>query len=608
MPAPREIPLRMVPRSVSDVLDGDNAPPGAMFSLSNLIFDPSTPGAFQCRPANFKLTDFSGFTSPGIVSVSYQMNGVIYGMIASGSPAGKDRPFAYNIATSTFLTINGITSANTPTTPSSTGQWTPPTMEVVGTKIIVTHPGFNYAGGYAFGYLDISGFSATPTGTTDGTTAVITGVSSTAGVSPGYTISGTGIPAGATVINVTSNTITISANTTSAHTNETLTITGGSQTTPLWCAGNTTGALQLNAIPQAVFNFNNRAYFAIKQYVIFTDTLSLNISNAGTVQVLTIDDTSPVQCFSGLPFFTTSGGTIQALIVFKQYSIWQITGDASTSNLTVNQLAGTVGTDAPRSVVATPDGVLFKAVDGIRNINLSGEVSEPNPDLAIPFIYALYPSRCCASFNADTYRICVQNNAPGVVGTPYQDYHYNIKLNAWTGPHTFRYDSIVPYMNDFVEFNNSVPATMWQAFSVQDHNGQGNTFVENGTQLDWSFQTQPMTDNNNMYTNGAVRSTIDLALPENGGVFTFQAIDANGGVIAQGSYASNFVEAIWDNFDWGDGTEWGVQQLGLQPYTVPWTRPLVFNELIFQVSGQSSLGFKIGALYIGYEKLGYLKQ
>ena len=57
------------------------------------------------------------------------------------------------------------------------------------------------------------------TGTTDGTTASITGFSSTAGISPGMTISGAGIPAYSTVITVDSGTaITISQNTTAAGT------------------------------------------------------------------------------------------------------------------------------------------------------------------------------------------------------------------------------------------------------------------------------------------------------------------------------------------------------------------------------------------------------
>jgi hypothetical protein len=61
--------------------------------------------------------------------------------------------------------------------------------------------------------------ATTITGTTDGTTAVITGLSSTAGIAPGMTISGAGIPLYSTVISIDSGTsITISQATIAAGT------------------------------------------------------------------------------------------------------------------------------------------------------------------------------------------------------------------------------------------------------------------------------------------------------------------------------------------------------------------------------------------------------
>jgi hypothetical protein len=84
--------------------------------------------------------------------------------------------------------------------------------------------------GYGFDILVqflISGYTGsftinngtTLTGTTDGTTATITGFSSTAGIAPGMNISGAGIQAYSTVISINSGTsITISQNTTAAGT------------------------------------------------------------------------------------------------------------------------------------------------------------------------------------------------------------------------------------------------------------------------------------------------------------------------------------------------------------------------------------------------------
>lgn len=676
MPAPRENPLRFIPRSVADTVDGDNSTPGAMLSLTNLIFDPSTPGVLQCRPANLELTTFNtGFTTPGIVSAAFQLNGIIYGMIASGSPAGKDRPFAYDIATSTFEAITGVSSANCPTTPASTGAWTPPTMDALGSKIIVTHPGFNFSGGYAFGYFDISGFSVSITGDVVSGSPTVHGSYSIAGIGPGYTITGTGIPAATTILNmvnvnfsilgdthsnttvdnilntgklyvgqqiaglgipaattiasITSSTaitisnaatatasqvtlsisgqeITMSANATGSHDAESIAIAGGTLTSPLWAAGNTTGSTQLVGIPQAVLQFGNRAYFAQSNNLVFTDTLSLNISNANGVQVLTVGDTTLITALAGLPEYTSSTGVLQALVPFKEYSIWQVTGDISLSTLALNNLSKSVGTAAGRSVASTPNGITFMASDGIRNVNLVGEVSEINADLALPFIYAEVPSRVAACFNADIYRICSQNT--NVLNAPYQDYHYNFKYNAFTGPHSFRYDLAVPYSNDMIIFNNALPATMWQAFSVQGHNAQGNTFIENGAQLTWAYETCPMTDIGNMYANAAVRSTIEMALPATGDIYQLQALDENNGVQGLATLQAPLSQAVWDAFDWGDGTLWGAEQFGLEPLSIPWTQPIIFNKLVFQMSGNSALGLKLGALYTGYEKLGYLRQ
>jgi len=57
-------------------------------------------------------------------------------MIPSSRNAGHDEPFAYDIPTNTFITISGVTGANTPVSPATAGAWSPPTMELVGTKII----------------------------------------------------------------------------------------------------------------------------------------------------------------------------------------------------------------------------------------------------------------------------------------------------------------------------------------------------------------------------------------------------------------------------------------------------------------------------------------
>lgn len=181
-------PLKFSPRTASDALDSTNLPTGSMQALTNLIPDPTTTDLWTCRPASIKLTDFntggpfsSGWSSgfqhgpfgPGItsgfVSVLLVVGTRAYGMIATSQFAGHDVPFSYNLLTNSFDPITGTSSANTPVSPATTGAWTPPTMALIGSKIIVTHPGFNFGGGFAFGVLDVTTPTA-PTWTAQNTT------------------------------------------------------------------------------------------------------------------------------------------------------------------------------------------------------------------------------------------------------------------------------------------------------------------------------------------------------------------------------------------------------------------------------------------------------
>src|SRR5258706_16157459 len=111
-------PITVKPRTLSDSVDGSNAPPGAMALLTNLIPDPSTADVFVCRPAAISKSTFASFSTPGFLSGLLIVGDIAYGMIASARNAAKDEPFAYNIATNTFLTVGGITNANSPTPPA----------------------------------------------------------------------------------------------------------------------------------------------------------------------------------------------------------------------------------------------------------------------------------------------------------------------------------------------------------------------------------------------------------------------------------------------------------------------------------------------------------
>lgn len=152
-------PTRFTPKGICDAFDATDAFPGACAMLQNLVFDQGNPELVVSRPGvGTARTTFSSFTSPTFVSVHIVIGAVAYGMVSTARNPGQDEPFAYNIASNTFTTISGVTAGNTPASPSSsnTAPWTPPTMAVISTKIIVTHPGFNGTGTNFFGVIDIT--------------------------------------------------------------------------------------------------------------------------------------------------------------------------------------------------------------------------------------------------------------------------------------------------------------------------------------------------------------------------------------------------------------------------------------------------------------------
>lgn len=206
MPLRRGVPLTFKPATVSDAVDGTNAPPGAMLSLQNLIPDPSTNNVFVPRPAAMRITDFAmvaGIPNPGAVSALLVVGDIAYGMIAS--MGGVDQPFAYDLANNRFLQLRGVTAANVPASPpASPAAWTPPVMAQVGSRIIVTHPGFAGsvppAPDYKFGWFDVSSFSGMVTGTLTLGSNIMTGNPAVAGTQPGMLVAGPFVPAGTTVV------------------------------------------------------------------------------------------------------------------------------------------------------------------------------------------------------------------------------------------------------------------------------------------------------------------------------------------------------------------------------------------------------------------------
>lgn len=659
MTTPNEFDTRFIPRSTSDSIDGDNSQTGACAAITNLIFDPSTAGVLLCRPAVQQLNSFTGFIAPSVVSAGIQLSGVVYGLVASGRFPGFDEPFAFDIASGDFLNVNGVTANNVPVTQPTAGNWVPPVAVALNKFIVITHVGFNYPSGNAFGGFDISGFTKSQSASVTSGLNVISGLPNTDGINVGYTITDTMgfIPAGTTITNKTPTSLTLSHTLTGTSASDMITVAGGTDINPLWFAGN----LAINPLPvkpTVVGTFSNRFYFGCGNALSWSDTLSLAATAAN--QALFIGDITPIIAISPMSFSTTTTANLEGLIVMKNNYTTQITGDAALSNLQANLISDEVGTAAARSLGLCPDGLRFMSVDGIRLIQLSGTMTDPDPDLALPFIYSLYPSRVSAAFNNNTYRISTQNASPSVIGAPFEEYWRDLKRQGWNGPHSFSQDLALPYKSTFIIFNNSFSPSIWLAdvvvnntdnylevgtteyttedgvtlyvaedgiteyttsntgvvveYTAEDgvsiyvtEDGSQDYIAENiaGVNMEFLLQTVPMTDFSNTYANTIMNSTLDMAVPSNGITYLFTAFNEIYSTICNAVFQAPPSQAIWGQFIWGLAT-WGAIAFGLQPKTIAWPIPIVFNRLSLAISGNSSAGLKIGSFHIIAKRLKYL--
>lgn len=576
-----------------------------MLQLSNLVRSPSMAGMWVPRPAAVELTTFSGLSSPGFVSGACVVGDIAYGMIASARNAAYDEPFAYNIATNTFLTVAGVTSGNVPASPATSGDWTPPILAQVGTRVIVCHPGFP-GGAVKFGWFDLSGFSLSITGTTANGSPTITAISSTLGIQPGMMISGSGIAAGAIVLSTTSSTVTMSANATASG-SPTLTFAGGTAGAPLWGAGDC-NINPLPSVPVGVAQLNGRAYFACGvDGIPYSDSL-FPCQRTNATQALTPNNGQPVTAIapSNLAIPLT-GGVILGLVAFQgAAAMQQITGDPATNNLSMQGLPYATGTLAPLSLVPTAAGLMFVSPTGLRLVNTAGQVTEPigaaGQGIAMPFINALHPSRIAAAANADVVRIAVINGA--VSGGTLQEWWYDLVGKNWSGPHGFAHSLIQPWRATFVKTAASPAAALWQSDPVPNINS---TYAENGAQLQWSYQSALLPDTEAMAENAVNEATIAAQIPA-GATIVVTAADESGTKLDQVTIAapagssSLFGSAIFGVAVFG-GTAGYLRQ-----WPIPWHVGLVFKQMTITVSGESAFILSIGTLRLRYQILGFLMQ
>jgi hypothetical protein len=130
-----------------------------MAQLANLIPDPSTADLWMCRPAAPLLTNFPTFTTPGFMSCGRIVGNYFYGLMRTGRTPGFEEPFVWDLVNNVNVAITGVTGLNVPSQVPSSGPWTPPIIDVIGSKVVVCHPGFG-ATTFKFGWFDISNLAA----------------------------------------------------------------------------------------------------------------------------------------------------------------------------------------------------------------------------------------------------------------------------------------------------------------------------------------------------------------------------------------------------------------------------------------------------------------
>lgn len=366
---------------------------------------------------------------------------------------------------------------------------------------------------------------------------------------------------------------------------------------PTWNAGNTTVNV-LPGVPSAVIQFNSRLYFAVSNKLWYTDALTLVMTGAS--QSLTIGHGTSITALAPLSLSTTAQGVLQAVLVFKSNNISQITGDAASGTLAVNDLPEAVGCSSPRSITSTPSGVFFVAVDGLRRVGLDGLITQPDEDIRVPFINAATPSRVSGAFNAGVYRCRVINNA--ALGAPYQEWWFDTIRKGWTGPHSLRQDLVKAYSNTFILFDSSNPGKLYQSDAVVSAT---TGYVENSATLDFLYQTQPMPDRGDLKANSTLVSTINAIIPSGAGNLSFAGSTESGEVLSTAILYPTMTATTWGVFIWGAAL-WQGNPSGLRPYTIPWTNALVFTKLTVQITGQCSTGIKLSNFQTIYQPLGYI--
>jgi hypothetical protein len=552
MAIPKSIPMRFTPKGLADAFDSTDTFPGSCQLLQNLVFDQSNPERVVLRPGTSKITNFTGFNTPGFISVQRTINNRVYGMIASARNANKDEPFCYDLVNNVFITISNVTNANTPTSPVTNGNdWTPPTLDIYGTMIVIAHPGFSGAPGIFFGVIDITN-PAAPTWNARNTVTTLL---------PSVPVA-------------------------CANFNNRMWFACGNQ---VWFTDDLTN-------PPTITNATQ--FITVGDVSIINALVGLPVqtSSAGIVQTLYI--------FKAATQIWQIAGDIATANLSQNYVSLTV-GTNSPRSIAQSPL-GIYFTSVGGPYFINPIGALLPVTSNLQ---------EQVPDVLVPFQNAIFPTRWAGAYNATTYRVCGQTNVNGISGTndywfdehrrrwngPHtfsydcaSAWNSNFVLSSYLFPGALFLSTPV----------NTINSSTADAGSPIVCHLVSATFPK----VDWIAMKQ-VSESQIELSSGYANVTYTVtAEDEQGNILNQANVIALSNVALWGSIAQGGSGLLWGSLaQGGSGAVWGQGQQNIpHTYPVPWTAPFVFEKMQLDVTVPAGSNVGIGTFYARYMRLGYV--
>jgi hypothetical protein len=141
---------------------------------------------------------------------------------------------------------------------------------------------------------------------------------------------------------------------------------------------------------------------------------------------------------------------------------------------------------------------------------------------------------------------------------------------------------------------------LWQAVTIPNSTSG---FVENGSQLQFEFETPLLPTTDDMSMHSVVEQTINLQISSTDN-YSFFVYDELNNLLASTVINIGASSTIWGSFTWG-AAPWAGTVEAYTTYSLDYAIPIVFKRAYFAGKGNSSSAFRLGSFDTRIEKLGY---